>query len=246
MKAHRFYRYESLGSTNDEARRLAALGEPEGAVVVAEAQTAGRGRAGRVWVTPPGGAVAMSLILRPRVAPAHLTQMAMLGGLAVAEGIRAMCGVAAELKWPNDVLVAGRKVAGVLAEASFAGEQLDWVVLGMGVNVNAGPPPAVALDASRAATCLAAEVGYLLERESVMSAILSAFDARYAQLGTPALAAAWVGLLAMRGKRVEARGPAETVTGRLEGVTAEGAAVLRLASGESRVILAGDVHLREG
>ncbi len=245
MKAHRYYRYESLGSTNDEARRLAALGEPEVAVVVAEVQTAGRGRVGRVWVTPPRGAVAMSLILRPRVAPAQLTQMAMLGGLAVAEGIRATCGVAAELKWPNDVLVAGRKVAGVLAEASFAGEQLDWVVLGMGVNVNAGPP-AVALDASRAATCLAAEAGYLLERESVMSAILSAFDVRYAQLGTPALAAAWEGLLAMRGKRVEARGPAGTVTGRLEGVTAEGAAVLRLASGESRVILAGDMHLREG
>lgn len=244
MKAHKFYRYESLGSTNDEARRLAALGEPEGAVVVAEVQTAGRGRVGRVWVTPPRGAVAMSLILRPRVAPAQLTQMAMLGGLAVAEGIRVACGVAAELKWPNDVLVAGRKVAGVLAEASFAGEQLDWVVLGMGVNVNAGPPPAVALE--YAATCLAAEVGYLLERESVMSAILSAFDVRYAQLGTPALAAAWEGLLAMRGKRVEARGPAETVTGRLEGVTAEGAAVLRLASGESRAILAGDMHLREG
>lgn len=241
--AYRIHHHDVIGSTNDEARRLASLGEPEGAVVAADSQTAGRGRAGRAWVTPSGAAIAMSVILRPRTAPAHLTQIALVGGLAVLEGVRQVVDLPLQIKWPNDVLARGKKVAGVLAEASFAGEMLEYVVIGIGVNVNAGPPSDLMLE--YAATSLAAEAGSPLDREAVMNSILAAFAARYSQLGAPELAAAWSEHLAMRGEPVRVAGMAGTFIGRLEGVTGEGAMVVRLENGEARIVLAGDVRLRE-
>lgn len=241
---YRFYRHKTLASTNDEAKRLAALGEPEGAVVVADTQTAGRGRSGRAWITPPGAAIAMSIILRPHILPAHTTQIALLGGLAAREGIFRVTGLPAQIKWPNDVLVRGKKVAGVLAEAAFDGERTEYVVLGIGVNVNDGPPPDLSLEYP--ATSLAAETGSEVERDSVMGAILSALNDHYSQLGTPVLTAALSEHLAMRGQAVQVIGVTETITGQLEGVTGEGALVVRLNNGEIRMILAGDVHLREG
>ena len=243
MPSHRLYRYETIGSTNDEAKRLALLGEPDGTLVVADSQTSGRGRSGRLWVTPPGAAIAMTLILRPVVPTFQLTQVALLGGLAVLEGIEQAAGLTAKLKWPNDVLIHDKKVAGVLAEAAFTGDKLESVVLGIGVNVNIGPPPDLKLDYP--ATCLADEVGHPLDREAILNAILTAFDARYSQLGAPTLKQAWAKHLAMIGKTVKVIGPGETVVGRLEGVTEDGAIVIRLESGERRTVLAGDVHLRE-
>ena len=239
---HRIYRYATIESTNDEAKRLALLGEPHGTVVAADEQTAGRGRAGRAWITPPRSAVAMTLILRPDIPAHHIPGVALLGGLAVAEGIEQVCGLRAQIKWPNDVLIADKKTAGVLAEATFNGDRLDSVVLGIGVNVNAGPPPDLPLDYP--ATCLAAEVGRMLDRDRVAEAILSAFDDLYLQIGTPAVTAALTARLAMRGKMIRVTGWNETCTGILEGVTDEGAIVVRLDSGEGKTILAGDVHLR--
>ncbi len=235
------YRYDTLGSTNDEAKRLAELGEAEGTVVVAEAQTAGRGRSGRRWITPPGAALALSIILRPRLAAIHTAQVALLGGLAVLEGIQQLTRLPLQLKWPNDVLARNRKVAGALAESAFAGNQLDSVVLGIGVNVNAAPPN---IQLEYAATSLAAELGSPLDREAVLNAILKALEVRYPQLGEPALAAAWAEHLAMRGEQVRVSGLSETVLGILEGVRGDGALVIRLENGELRTILAGDVHLR--
>lgn len=244
LNDRRVYRYSTLGSTNDEAKRLAMLGEPNGTLVVADIQTAGRGRSGRQWVTPPGAAIAMSLILHPPIPSFQIAQVALLGGLAALEGIEQTTGLTAQLKWPNDVLINGRKVAGVLAEATFTGDKLESVVVGIGVNVNAGPPLDLKLDYP--ATCLAVEVGHPLDREPLVNAIVTAFDARYQQLGTAALRQAWAKHLAMFGKMVKAIGPGETVFGTLEGVTDEGAVVILLESGERRTVLAGDVHLREG
>lgn len=241
---YRFYRHASLGSTNTEAQRLASLGEPEGAVVMADTQTAGRGRSGRGWVTPPGAALAMTLLLRPQLVTAQTSQIALLGGLAVLEGIQQASGLKPQLKWPNDVLLHGKKVAGVLAEAAFTGNQLDYVVLGMGVNINSGPPPDLLTE--YAATSLAAEAGAPCDREAIAQAILAAFAQRYPQLGTPALAQAWSGHLAMRGQPVKVVGPAETVEGVLLDVRADGALILQLANGATHTVLAGDVHLRPG
>jgi len=241
---YRIHHHDTIDSTNDEARRLASRGEPEGAVAAADSQTAGRGRSGRAWITPPGAAIAMSIVLRPRVSANRTTQIALLGGLAVLEGIRRVVDLPMQIKWPNDVLVRGKKVAGVLAEASFAGDKMEYVVLGIGVNVNDGPPPDSNLE--YAATSLATESGSALDRESVMNAILSAFAERYPLLGTPALSALWSNHLAMRGQPVRVIGLAETIVGTLESVTDEGAIVVRFDDGSSRTILAGDVHLRGG
>ena len=240
----RFCHFDQIDSTNDEAKRLAELGEPEGTVVTAESQTAGRGRSGRAWITPPGRAIAMSIILRP-IAPAlHLTQIALLGGLAVLEGIQRVAGLPAQIKWPNDVLVRGKKVAGVLAEAAFRGEGVEYVVLGVGVNVNGGPPPDLQLDYE--AVSLADELGCVLDRDSVRDAILAALEVRYSQLGTAALTAAWAEHLAMRGAVVRVTGMLETITGTLEAVKEDGTLVLRQENGSARTVLAGDVHLRRG
>jgi len=239
---YRLYRYESLGSTNDEANRLAALGEPEGAVIIADTQTAGRGRAGRTWVTPPGAALAMSLLLRPQVTLSHISQIALLGGLAVLEGIQQITSLPAELKWPNDVLVRGKKVSGVLAESGFSGNKLEHVILGMGVNINGGPPPD--LTPEYQATSLATEYGSPLDREAITQAILAAFASRYPQLGTPQLAKAWSAHLALRGQQVQVQGMLETTVGELVGVKDDGALIIQLATGTTRTFLTGDVHLR--
>ncbi|MBI5349392.1 MAG: biotin--[acetyl-CoA-carboxylase] ligase [Chloroflexi bacterium] len=292
------YYHRVIDSTNDEAKRLIEKGEPHGTLIIADEQTAGRGRSGRSWVTPPMSAVAMSLILRPTApAPLHLTQISLLGGLVVLEGIRKVSsqqsGVGAslalaqrgdrkgaplhfekilrkimesksltsvnvlptrsargasqdvdsvKLKWPNDVLINGSKVAGVLAESLFVGDRLEAVIVGMGVNVNAAPPPDLKLEYP--ATCLADVLGHQVNRENLITAIIESFDARYSQLGTKDLTEAWSAHLAMKGQGVQVLGITETTSGTLEGVTSEGALLIRLATGEIKTILAGDVHLR--
>jgi len=237
------YRHRVIDSTNDEAKRLIEKGEPHGTLIIADEQTAGRGRSGRTWVTPPMSAIAMSLILRP-TAPAHLhlTQISLLGGLAVLEGIKRATNLTPQLKWPNDVLINGKKVAGVLAESLFVGDRLEAVIVGMGVNVNAAPPSDLKLEYP--ATCLADALGRHVDREALIAAILESFDARYSQLGTPLLTEAWSAHLAMKGQEVQVVGITDTIRGRLEGVTGEGALLIRLASGEIKTILTGDVHLR--
>jgi BirA family transcriptional regulator, biotin operon repressor / biotin---[acetyl-CoA-carboxylase] ligase len=238
-----FHHFDTIGSTNDEAKRLAMLGEPEGTVVTAETQTAGRGRSGRAWVTPHGSAIAMSLILRPKVPALHTLQVSLLGGLAVLEGIQRLVSLPLQLKWPNDVLVNGKKVAGILAEAAYSGDQLEYVVLGMGVNVNGGPPPDLQVEYE--ATSLAAEWGDSSDRDALMRSILAAFVMHYPALGTPALANTWLQHLAMRGQPVRVTGMTESVTGVLEGVTGDGSLVVRTEDGGVRTFLTGDVHLRE-
>jgi BirA family biotin operon repressor/biotin-[acetyl-CoA-carboxylase] ligase len=237
------YYHRVIDSTNDEAKRLIEKGEPHGALILADEQTAGRGRSGRSWVTPPMSAVALSLILRPAAsAPLHLTQISLLGGLAVLEGIKRATKLTPQLKWPNDVLINGSKVAGVLAESLFVGDHLEAVIVGMGVNVNAAPPPDLKLEYP--ATSLADVLGHHVNREDLITAIVESFDARYAQLGTRDLTETWSAHLAMKGQGVQVVGVTETTGGRLEGVTAEGALLIRLESGEIKTILAGDVHLR--
>ena len=132
---HPLHWFDSTGSTNDVAKQLAAAGSPAGTLVVTAAQTAGRGQAGNQWLAPPGSALTATIILRPVLAPSQAAQLALLGGLAAQQAITAGAKVDALLKWPNDVLLGNRKVCGVLAESSFAGEQCEWVVLGFGVNV---------------------------------------------------------------------------------------------------------------
>ncbi len=239
---HPVYLFQRIGSTNDEAKRLAVSGAPEGALVLAETQTAGRGRAGRTWLTPPGAALALSLVLRPNVTPRQAARLTMLAGVAVCEALEAVAGVRPALKWPNDILLGERKAGGILVESGLAGERLEYAVLGIGLNVSAAPPPE---QVEFPATALEVESGRVVDRLTLLAAILDALAAHYDGLaeGT-ALQAAWQARLAWLGQTVVARTAAGEVTGLAEGVDADGALLVRLASGEQQRLLAADVRLR--
>lgn len=128
--------HEQLRSTQDSARELALKSEPEGAAVMALEQTGGRGRSGHSWISPPGKNLALSLLLRPAIDPAEAALLGMMASIAAVQTIEA-CGVAtAELKWPNDVLVNGRKIAGILSEAALTSRTVEYVIIGIGLNVN--------------------------------------------------------------------------------------------------------------
>jgi BirA family biotin operon repressor/biotin-[acetyl-CoA-carboxylase] ligase len=177
-------------STQTVARELAASGSPEGLVVVADHQTAGRGRRGHVWTAPPGKALLVSCVLRPPLEPPRWPELTLTAGCAVAEAIEGASGLAARLKWPNDVLVQGRKVAGILAEGVVGPAR--FVVLGIGVNLSqtaADWPPALAGDA---ASLL--ELGRPVPRGALLTAVLSCLAARYEELlarGFAPILAAW-------------------------------------------------------
>ncbi len=246
---HPVYLYQQIGSTNDEARRLAQAAAPEGLLVVAEQQTAGRGRAGRRWITPPGAALAFSLVLRPAVPAAQAARLTMIAGLAVCEAIEQIAGVRPLLKWPNDILVGGQKAGGILVEAVTATDgpavgQLEFAVVGIGLNVDEAPAPD---QVDFPATALATQAGQPIDRLRLLRAILQRLEARY-----PALLAAdphplhadWAARLAWLGEPVVARTPNGDVAGQAEDADLDGALVVRLDSGERVRLLAGDVRLR--
>ena len=166
-------RCERVGSTMDEVARLAALGASEGTAVLAEAQTAGRGRAGRAWLAPPGSAILLSVLLRPPLPSSRLGALPLVIGVAVAEALEATAGVRPRLKWPNDVLLGERKIAGILVMTRTGGDD-PFAVVGIGLNVNTGVdvlPPG--------ATSLLVETGRSVSRELVLVALFDRLDAAY-------------------------------------------------------------------
>jgi BirA family biotin operon repressor/biotin-[acetyl-CoA-carboxylase] ligase len=211
------------GSTNEVARDLAARGAPHGTLVTARTQTAGRGRQGRTWVTPPGGALLASLVLRD-VDPL----LSLRGGLAVAD----LAGDRARVKWPNDVLVEGRKIAGVLAEGR---PQEGWAVLGIGVNVGTREFPE---ELSEIATSLALH-GADTTREEFLAALVERLD-NWLTTAPGAVLAAWTKRDALRGRRISwAEGE-----GTAAGVDESGALLVTLDDGAMTALDAGEVHLQ--
>jgi BirA family biotin operon repressor/biotin-[acetyl-CoA-carboxylase] ligase len=174
--------HEAIGSTNDAALEWAAAGAPEGAVVTADQQTRGRGRWNRSWHSPPGRSLSLSLVLRPRD-PAQTALVTTLLGVAVAEAIETAAGVAAGIKWPNDVVIGGRKVAGILVETRSPGDGVDAVVAGVGVNVSWGPEemPAELRDG---ATSLVAQGAGPLPRAALVAEILDSVELWYRRAAT--------------------------------------------------------------
>jgi len=224
--------YPRVGSTNDEAKRLAEDGAPEGTLVVADEQTAGRGRLQRTWWAPAGTALLMSLILRPDLAPHQAQRLTMLCSLAICDAIAGTTGLVPAVKWPNDVLLRGRKVCGILTELGIEGPRLAYAVVGMGVNVN--------VDFG-----LAQELGREVSRLELLRAILINVEERYARLRAgESPHAEWAARLATLGQRVIVTTPTEQLSGIAEGVDADGALLLRDENGVLRHILAGDVTLR--
>ncbi len=235
--------FKSIGSTNDEARAWLDEGASDLSLVIADEQTAGRGRSGRKWFTPPGTALAFSLILRPnadeQMHPARITG---LGAVALTESLQRR-GLAAKIKWPNDVLINRRKAAGILVESIWNGDQLEAFILGIGVNVLAASvPPADQLFFP--ATSLESELNRRVDRIELLKEILSALIQWRSKIGTAEFIKTWEHHLAFRGESVQVRKDNEPpLTGTLLGLESDGG--LRLASNDKILaIQLGEIHLR--
>jgi BirA family biotin operon repressor/biotin-[acetyl-CoA-carboxylase] ligase len=228
------------GSTNDEAARLARAGAPHGTVVIALAQRAGRGRAGRAWASPPGLGLYLSAVMRPPLPVALVPPITLAIGVGVCEAARE-AGAPAHLKWPNDVLVGPRKLAGVLVEAQSQGARLEAAIAGIGCNL-AGEPPAEV--AGRAIT-LATAVGAAVDRERFLASLLVHVERwvdRYLGAGLPVIAAAWRARMAP-GLWARAAVDGAPVEGELVGLQDDGAVELRDAAGALHRIRSGDVEV---
>ncbi|HUG51947.1 MAG TPA: biotin--[acetyl-CoA-carboxylase] ligase [Vicinamibacteria bacterium] len=232
-----------LGSTNDAARERARAGAPAWSVVLADAQTAGRGRQGRRWASPPGN-LFLSVLLRPEPPSPQWTMLPLAAGVAVAEAL-AEQGLDAQLKWPNDVLVKGRKLGGILAEATSGADGLEFVVVGIGVNLAARPsdlPPEVAA----AVTCVTDELGRAVDRVAVAAAVLARLAVWYDALardGSRAVQAAWRTLaLPWWGRAVEARSDGRRLRGIARDLDETGALILELEDGTRAALHSGEVH----
>lgn len=234
-------------STNILAYRLAEEGAAEGTVVFADSQSRGKGRLGRLWESPAGVNVYCSVVLRPPIMPIHAPQLTFLSAVAVAEAIERVAGLTPAIKWPNDVLVNGFKVAGMLNEMSAEMERVDFMVLGIGVNINMqrGQFPG---DLRHPASSLAIEAGHGIERLSFARALLESLDAHYARYcaeGYGPLRQAWLDRSAVMGRRVRVSSQEREVRGTVEGIDEIGALLVRTADGIQERVLAGDVTVGE-
>jgi BirA family biotin operon repressor/biotin-[acetyl-CoA-carboxylase] ligase len=237
--------FDSLGSTNDEALAWAAQGAPDFSIVIADEQTQGRGRLNRKWFTPKGSALAFTLILRQLPRP-HLSRTVGLAALSIAESCSGL-GLAPRIKWPNDILLNGKKTAGILIETVWSGEDVDSLVIGMGINVTKESVPPTEL-LQFPATSLEDMLGNPpLPREELLSNILKAFLHWRGRVGSDEFMNAWEKLLAFQGEQVQIMdGVASPTTGELLGLESDGSLRLRDAHGKSVIVRFGDVSLRPG
>jgi len=236
----RVFWYTEVGSTNDVAAALAERGEPEGAVIIADAQTAGRGRHGRSWASPPQAGLYCSVIVRP--APHVVGLLTIAAGVAIAEGIQAATGLRAGLKWPNDIYVNGLKLAGILAEAGSSRDGAAFVILGCGINLM---PAAYPPEISARATSIESELGRPADRGLVLAECLAALDVRYRDLVEHAsgrVIERWRDRAATTfGRRVEWDVAGVTRQGVAEGIDETGALVVRDGTERARV-MSGEVR----
>jgi BirA family biotin operon repressor/biotin-[acetyl-CoA-carboxylase] ligase len=245
----RFVYLPTTGSTNDIARDLAEQGEPEGTAVFADEQTRGRGRAGKsAWLTPANTSIALSIVLRPELAPAALAALSMLAAVAVVDAIKAETALVASLKWPNDVLIGGRKVAGILVASALAGTRVRYAVVGIGINGNfraesLGPLP----DAALPPTTLLDERGRPVDRERLLACLLDNLDDSYRRLrigGVVPVLRQYTDRLGTLGRMVRVLAPEGVTEGVAEDVTLDGALVVRLPDGTRRTFSYGEVTVR--
>ena len=220
------------------ARDAARRGAPDGTLVLAEEQTAGLGRLSRHWSTPAGGNIALSLLLRPPLA--RLPNLVMLSALAVADAIEQTTRLAPQLKWPNDVLLDAKKVCGILIENELGAKPFSVIGIGVNVNLRVAQIPEI----RDIATSLSEATGKPVDRAALLVAMLAGLERRYLDLAAPeTLFQEWRGRLVTLGRTVRVSGAGPELTGLAEDVTLEGALLLRLADGELRPVLAGDVSL---
>jgi BirA family biotin operon repressor/biotin-[acetyl-CoA-carboxylase] ligase len=231
--------YPELSSTMDEAGKLGEGDTEEGAVVVAEVQSAGRGRQGRSWVSQPGNLL-VSVLFRPSLDA--LPFISIIGGIAAARAVRKVTGLEVNIKWPNDLLIGGRKVAGILAESAIAGDTVWYAVLGVGMNVSLDTDQTEEI--ATFATSINAAAGQEVPREDLFRQFLMDLDALYLALAQGiSPIEEWQGLLSTTGQRLMATWGNDTYNGVAEGTDPMGNLLLRQDDGSLLTLTAGDVTL---
>lgn len=235
--------HDILESTNDEACRLASDGAAEGTVVWAHRQRAGRGRRGRQWQSPAGN-LYFSAILRPAAPPAVAAQLSLVAAVAMADTLVNLLpdGTRVEQKWPNDVLVEGKKIAGILLESSgTAADRVDWVVIGCGLNIAVAPD-----DTALPATCLSAEGGTSADRKPVLMTLLDSLHRWRVEWDTAGIAPvrkAWLARARGLGQEITVRLSTHEFKGQFLDMDDSGALIVRLPDGSEKAVTAGDVFL---
>jgi len=239
--------FEQTTSTNDVMEKLARDGVPEGVVVFAESQTKGRGRLGRKWISPERKGLWFSVLLRPDLRPQEATQMTVASATALRRAITAETGLKPEIKWPNDILIGGKKVAGILTELSAEVDRVRHIILGIGVDVNLDADELPA-ELRKTATSLKIETGGAISRAELAVAILRELDFDYARIcggEFPAVADEWESGCVTIGKNVTVHIGDRKIRGRAESLDDDGALRLRTEHGHLERIIGGDVTLEK-
>lgn len=233
--------YPCVTSTMDIASQLAKEGVKEGTVIIASEQTQARGRLGRTWVSPAGESISLSVVLRPTVV--QLKQLNMVASLATLRSITAVAGVRPSIKWPNDILMNGRKVSGILIENIFEGANLKAAVVGIGINVNFDPASFPEIAAT--ATTLSIEAGRSISSQDLTRHLLNELDELYRglqQAGT--IYDSWIPFVETLGKWVRVRSGDHVLEGHAVSVTDNGSLILRRSDGSTLILDAGEVTLQ--
>jgi BirA family biotin operon repressor/biotin-[acetyl-CoA-carboxylase] ligase len=237
--------FEQTTSTNDIAARLAQDGVKEGVVIFAESQSKGRGRLGRSWISPPRKGLWFSILLRPNMRPQAATQLTVAAATALVRAIQQQTEIEPEIKWPNDILIRGKKIAGILTELTAELERVKDIVLGIGVDVNIDEFPA---DLRKIATSLKMETGAHVDRPALAAAMLRELDRDYARIcnGEFAdVAEEWQERCTTIGQEVSIRLGDRVVRGLAEALDSEGAMLLRTEHGHLERIIGGDVTIEK-
>ena len=246
----KLYYFDTTGSTNNDAKRLAEEGEPHGTVVVADIQNAGKGRRGRAWQTLSGTALSFTLLLRPDFAPDKASMITLVMALSVAQAVEEVAGAVATIKWPNDIVVNKKKICGMLTEMTMTPEmdEIQYIVVGVGINVNNGSPEEFEEEIRQAATSLRIETGRQIGRAVLLGRVLVRFEENYAAflatLDLSRLRESYQRHLQGVGSEVRVLDPAGEYTGISHGINDQGELIVVKENGEKVQVYAGEVSVR--
>ncbi len=235
-----------VNSTNEWAKHLAKLGASEGTITIAETQTSGRGRLGRKWLSPKGG-LWFSVILRPRLKPSEAVKLVFVGSLAVVEALRDLYDLPVETRWPNDVMIRGRKICGILSEANLSNSsESDYVIVGIGLNANVNVKEVFLKELKTRVTSIRDELGRRIELEELFRCLVKKLETLYLSFlngGSAMILNTWKRYATFLGKHVKVSSLSEELMGLASDVDEEGALVLKLDDGSTRRVTAGNVSL---
>ena len=240
--------FDETGSTNIDAKRYAEEGEPHGTTVVANMQSAGRGRRGRLWQSPAGSAIYMTIMLKPQFIPDKASMLTLVMALSVADAIVEATGLSAGIKWPNDIVVNKKKVCGILTEMNVELDYIQYVVIGVGINVNNNSPEEFPEEIRQTATSLKIEAGMQISRAALLERVLAHFEKNYdiftKTLDLSALMEAYDARLLNLNAEVRVLDPKGEYTGIARGINPTGELLVEKENGEVVPVYAGEVSVR--